>query len=316
MRSLKSVTALLSISSLSVALVLSGCASGSSRHAGAGGKTSGATTDAGYPGGGDGDEVVLYRWSTRHLVRYSTRKRAITFETRYRQMFQYGFSTRSDLYTSGDSLKYGFRLLDTGGDRTRTILDTPGAKGLFPVARRANQTIVSLVDYDGSGRIRRSRLARVAGGALEILAEVPASPLGGAILGDRVYFTAASSDGQKTYDLLAIDSDSKKPSHVRSGLKSPRIYAGNGELIVDGRVDGSNTSFPCDDECAVEDTGRWLFSLHPNQSNDLTLEVFSLESGRSVWSTTGDIVDFRLRAEDLTVYRNGDIIEHRLGAAS
>jgi hypothetical protein len=237
----------------------------------------------------------------------------VTFETEHPQTFQYGFSARSGLYTSGDSLTYGFRLLDASGQEVRTIFEAKGARGLFPVARTATQIIVSEIDYDDAGRIRGSRLARVNDGELEVIAELPASPLGGAILGDRVYFTVAAEGGQKSYDLLVVDLTSRAMTRVRSGLNQPQVYSASGKLMVDGRLDEAGLSFPCDYECATEDTGKWLFSLHPDQNRDLVLEVFAVASGRSVWSTAGDIVDYRLDGGELTVYLNGRIVSQRLG---
>lgn len=318
MRRLNSVTALFSVSLLGAALALGACESGSSRHDShdAGGGRAASGPEAAYPRGADGDEIVLYKWSSKHLVRYSMSKHLVTFETRQPQTFQYGFSARSGLYASGDSLAYGFRLLDASGREVHTIFQFDGARGLFPVARSATETIVSVIDYDDAGKIRGSRLARVDGGKLEIITELPASPLGGAILGDQLYFTVAAEGGQKTYDLMTLDRVSGEMVLVRSGLRQAQIYAASGKLLVDGKADDSGLSFPCEYDCATEDTGRWLFSLRPNQDRDLMLEVFSVASGRSVWSTVGDIVDYRLDGEDLTVYLNGEIVSQRLGDLS
>lgn len=346
---LKMAPALLSVSLVTIALTLGACASGSSRHTNAAEHSGPAGTDPGYPLAGADDEIVLYRWSTRHLVRYSTRKKAVTFETRSPQTFQYAFSARSGLYTSGDSIAYGFRLLEIDGGQARTVLRADGPKGLFPVARTTTDTVVSVVDYDALGHIRGSRLARVRGGRLDTITELTASPLGGAILGDRLYFTTAAADGRQTYDLLVTDLNMPRPTRVRTGLRSPQIYAGNGRLIVDGRSEsigstgatgstgggagasdadgGGGTggagggggagregeSFPCQYDCSTEDSGRWLFSLRPDRYRDLVFEVFSLSSGRSVWSTVGDVVDYRMDNGKLTVYLNGEIRTHNLG---
>lgn len=293
--------------------LLQGCTFGSPSETVSAKNNIEAAPDRGYPPAAGVGEVLLYRRSSNHLVAYSIDRKAVVFETKNPQTFQYAFRTPSPLYISGDSASYGFRILRTEGTQVHSDLEIGQRQGVFPLAVVGDDAFVSVVDYDEAGQIARGTLALYGKGGLTPVVDLTVPAVGGAVLGDTFYYTVPAMDASATFDLYSLTPGSSSPKLVRQKLASGKILAAADRLLLDDALEGTGITIPCDYECTVDGSGRFVFSLRPGKDQDLTLSVFDATTGDAVWTVTGDVIDYRHEGEKLTVYLTGRIVSETIG---
>jgi len=253
------------------------------------------------------DQTLLFRHASDHLVLFDTTQQTIAVETTRPQLFHYDFPTRENLFTSGDSTDNGFRILRVDGPQITTVLLADSNQGVFPLASDGSTFLFTVVDYtEADGAIVQSRVARLEGEQLVEYANIDGAVTAGVLLDSTLFYSVFQPESE-LYDLLRVDvSDLQAiPEVLDSGLTEGDVYSYQGVLIADDFYSPTGATLNCDYYCYIDEVHGLVLALYPNDSQDLSLDAIDLASGERRWSEAGDLVDFTIDGDQLTIYAVG-----------
>lgn len=264
----------------------------------------------GLPGQAPAHHVFLFRHSTNRVILYNMGDGTeVKNGDQPPQTFQYQFPNGGRLLTSGDSEKFGFKLIDRTNESLTTLLELGPREALFPVVSSDVNHIFQRVGHDERGAPTSAVLMSWSGTQLTTLTELPASAVRGAILGDRIFVTMPDPVDDSSYLLARTSLGGGDLAVEQRGLQTPRLATWRGSLVVEDTVPGSAAPLPCDYHCTFREDRGDVLALAPNSQGDLTLTSVNPSTSASRELARGSIIDFTWDDTTTTVYLDGSTKE-------
>jgi hypothetical protein len=88
-----------------------------------------------------------------------------------------------------------------------------------------------------------------------------------------------------------------------------QVFSFQGKILDKDFIGSDAPVKSCDYYCYLDSSSGLMYSLYPDEQQDLSLDVVDVKSGKLRATTSGDIVDFHASKEKATVYMNGRIVE-------
>lgn len=240
------------------------------------------------------------------------RPEAISNKSDNANVMQYAFHTGSTLYTSGDSIRNHFEIvnLENGSVKTVVKLKNQMTDAVFPLATDGSNTFFFIADCSAPG-LPLSRVARFEKGRLVEFSKTKGHITDGALLNGQLYFTSYDENSQN-YTLYSLDYSSynSNPVIVKKGLALGQIYVLNKKLYMSDktRIYNSEDQFENKSENFYDTASNTLIQLGASSEGGslLSLVVIKCDTKKIVGSANG-VVGMSIQNGEVTAYCYGGV---------
>lgn len=253
-------------------------------------------------------QVFLYRHAESRITAFDVAENQAHSISMPEQTYQYRFANDTSLFSSGDSEGRQFEIIEITASSARTVVRAPSGTGVFPLASDGRRALFYQVPYSRVGAPLPGTIVELRGDALDVIADGPGLVVAGALIGSDLFMSVAADDGE-TYDIWQLDISraNADPTLVTTDVRSPKIFAHEGQVVIDMIRGDSQHSYPCEYACLVTSRPEVAF-LRPTVDGDLEAGIW--ESGSERVLSAGSIIDVAWEEDALVVYLDGRVDRH------
>lgn len=257
------------------------------------------------------NEILCYdRWNLK-LFLYDLQKKQNVFYNQEDNFFQMAFSTPSDFYTSGHSIKNHFCILKCGPKKASIVYRMPEHEAVFPLAQRGRNLFFMHTFETKKGRelLHKRCIAKFDEKTKTLQDDLSTKGCidHAAIDKQFLYYTVCREDNNY-YDLYKKDyiHSQKKPVKIEENLK-------NGILLISKeglwKSDGSvlyhdKQTIPLANENMADEYSDSLIQLYIDEHHALSLSVKYFKTGKQ-YLNFPNVLDYRIKGHQLTIYGMG-----------
>ncbi len=249
------------------------------------------------------DAQYLFNHFEQRLFSYDMKAGRIEEVSTEPNYFQYGFPTRSELFTAGSSTENGFEIIRVREREISPVLVMPPDQGVFPVATDGADIAFFIVTRYVEGEEAGRQLVRLVDNQLQQYPNATGLIESGVIFQGELFYSAVDPDsGLYRVDTLPVDDAAARPRPVASDLVSGRIYVHGDRLFLsdESSIFSERERFACADLCFFADPAPALIRIYV-AGQDLVLDVLDTRDGEIIGTVAGAL-DFKVLQDGVEVF--------------
>lgn len=190
--------------------------------------------------------IVLYDADAQHFIIYNTTKKLGNLENAGTNLFQYEFPEKTNIYTTGDSIKNNFKIVKIISGKIKVLYKVNKNQALIPLTTNGSRYYFVHAFYDSKGKeISNTRRIALFNFHKKTLSDFPKSSgliSKGTLIDNELYYTIYNKS-KDNYELFKVNTSkvSNIPRFLKSGLRDPEIlsnhlglWINNGKKIYNG----------------------------------------------------------------------------------
>ncbi|MFT8928814.1 MAG: hypothetical protein ABF969_05710 [Sporolactobacillus sp.] len=172
--------------------------------------------------------IVLYDADAQHFIIYNTTKKLGNLENAGTNLFQYEFPEKTNIYTTGDSIKNNFKIVKIISGKIKVLYKVNKNQALIPLTTNGSRYYFVHAFYDSKGKeISNTRRIALFNFHKKTLSDFPKSSgliSKGTLIDNELYYTIYNKS-KDNYELFKVNTSkvSNIPRFLKSGLRDPEI---------------------------------------------------------------------------------------------
>lgn len=250
-------------------------------------------TNAGNVSNGSSENtIILYHHYEQKLFSYDTNKKEIVMMDKTPNVFQFNFANDSTIFTSGDSVKNEYSLLQLSNNKVIELLKLGKKEALFPLASNENTYffIHTFYNEDGEEKLDQREILKMDEPTKNISTDILHQATGynfthGVCIGDMLYFSSYNSE-KDDYSVYSINykQTNAELELVKENVECPELYEYNGDLVMSDKKNIYIGASVLKKGAVNYIYNNTLLDISVNSDNDLELSLIDIVNNEIYYS--------------------------------
>lgn len=252
------------------------------------------------------NEILLYNRFEQKLMVYDTKKKEVAKTISEDNLFQYDFSPKSSIYTSGNSLENKFLVLDISKNDISILLDLNENEGIFPFAQNEDSNFYLHTYYDQSGVEREQRkICSIIDGKIKEIEGPKGLISKGALFKNKLFFSVYNEE-KNLYNIYTLNLDDDKINCVKYDIADDNMLVTSAGVafVENGFFDLNGSKIKKLEFNYGYEENDYIFQEGIGNDGKFFLSIIYAKSLKEVQHIE-NIIDFVLTEDQVVVYGEG-----------